>query len=354
MTDEALARAGRDGTAAVEEDDLLAEGVAGDEAVSFTGAALLSSVAEHLYWAGRYLERAESTVRLVRTHTELFVDLPRSAGLGWAPLLAVTGSRTVFDDGYDEVVEDDVVHFLLAERSHQGSVVSSFDAARENLRVTRGLIPQRMWEVLNEARNWVSSTATAGSARHARVMWTEDVIRRCLTIMGTAAATMSRDLAYCFLEIGRLVERADMTSRVLDVQAGILLGPSAATLEPYTDLTWGAMLKTLGAEQAYRRQMGGVISARKAVRFLLRDPAFPRSVQHCLNDITRWLLQLPYQVEPAEAAGAATLLLDGYTTDELDLNGLHQFVDDLQLAFGDLHDHLEASYFPSRPEGASA
>jgi uncharacterized alpha-E superfamily protein len=293
-------------------------------------------------------------VRLVRTHTELFVDLPRSAGLGWAPLLAVTGTRSVFDDGYDQVVEDDVVHFLMAERTHPGSVVASLDAARENFRVTRGLIPQRMWEVVNETRQWVSSTATAGSARHARVMWTEDVIRRCLTIIGTAAATMSRDLAYAFLEIGRLVERADMTTRVLDVQAGILIGPSASTLAPYTDLTWGAMLKTLGAEQAYRRQMGGVISARKAVRFLLRDPAFPRSVQHCLNDISRWLLELPYQVEPAEAAGAATLLLDGYATDELDLNGLHQFVDELQLALGDLHHHVEASYFPARAGGRPA
>jgi uncharacterized alpha-E superfamily protein len=169
--------------------------------------------------------------------------------------------------------------------------------------------------------------------------------------MGAAAATMSRDLAYSFLEIGRLIERADMTTRVLDVQAGILIGPSAATLEPYTDLTWGAMLKSLGAEQAYRRQMGGVISARKAVRFLLRDPAFPRSVEHCLVDISRWLMQVPFQAAPANAAGSASFLLSGYATDELDLNGLHQFVDDLQLAFGELHDQLEASYFPTRSEG---
>lgn len=351
MTDETAARSELDD--AIDE-DLLAEGVAGDEAVSRTGAALLSSVAEHLYWAGRYLERAESTVRLVRTHTELFIDLPRSAGLGWAPLLAVTGSRSVFDDGYDKVVEDDVVHFLLAERTHQGSVVASFDSARENLRVTRGLIPQHMWEVLNETRQWVSSTATAGSARHARVMWTEDVIRRCLTLMGSAAATMSRDLAYAFLEIGRLIERADMTTRVLDVQAGILMGANASTLEPYTDLTWGAMLKSLGAEQAYRRQMGGVISARKAVRFLLRDPAFPRSVEHCLVEISRWLLELPYQEEPMAASSAASARLDALVIDDLDLNGLHEFVDELQLCLGDLHEQLESAYFPARPDGASA
>ena len=85
------------------------------EIVPLPGAMLLSRVAEHIYWAGRYLERAEGTARLVKTHTELFVDLPRSVGLGWAPLLAVTGSREAFDDGYDRVTEDDVVGFLLAD-----------------------------------------------------------------------------------------------------------------------------------------------------------------------------------------------------------------------------------------------
>ncbi|HEY6532330.1 MAG TPA: alpha-E domain-containing protein [Acidimicrobiales bacterium] len=338
----------------VEEDDLLAEGAAGVEAATgIGGGALLSSVAEHLYWAGRYLERAESTVRLVRSHTELFVDLPRSAGLGWAPLLAVTGTRTVFDDGYDKVVEDDVVHFLLAERTNQGSVVASIDQARENLRVTRGMIPQRMWEVLNETSQWVRSTATAGSARHARVMWTEDVIRRFHTLTGIVAVAMSRDLAYAFLELGRLIERADMTTRVLDVQAGILMGSGSQGLAPFTDLTWGAMLRTLGAEQAYRRQMGGVVSARKAVRFLLRDLAFPRSVEHCMLEISRWLLELPYQEGPRAAATTTSMLLDQILIDDLDLNGLHEFVDQVQLGLGDLHVQLEAAYFPARPDGST-
>jgi uncharacterized alpha-E superfamily protein len=339
----------------VDEEDLLAEGAAGVEAAPVIGgAALLSSVAERLYWAGRYLERAESTVRLVRSHTELFIDLPRSAGLGWAPLLAVTGSRTVFDDGYDKVVEDDVVHFLLAERSYQGSALASIDQARENLRVTRGLIPQRMWEVLNETSQWVRSTATAGSARHARVMWTEDVIRRCATVTGVAAAAMSRDLAYAFLELGRLIERADMTTRVLDVQAGILMGSGSQSLAPYADLTWGSMLRTLGAEQAYRRQMGGVISPRKAVRFLLRDLAFPRSVEHCLVEISRWLIELPYQEGPRAASATTSSLIDQVFIDDLGLNGLHDFADELQLGLGDLHDQLEAAYFPARSEGLPA
>lgn len=314
--------------------------------VPLPGVMLLSRVAEHIYWSGRYLERAEGTARLVKTHTELFIDLPRSVGLGWAPLLAVTGSREAFDDGYDRVTEDDVVAFLLAEPQNHGSVVASLDAARENLRVTRGLVPRRMWEVLNETRQWVQVSAVAGCARGSRMMWTEEVIRRCHTVIGTATSTMSRDLAYAFLEVGRLVERADMTSRVLDVQAGILMRTGADTPIPYTDLTWMAMLRSLGGEQMYRRQMGGVISAANTVQFLLRDSAFPRSVEYCLIEIMRLLPELPHNGGALDAAIASYRLLDAVAPGEVDLEGIHRFVDDLQLALGALHGELAATYFP--------
>lgn len=318
--------------------------------IRLPAAMLLSRVAEHLYWAGRYLERVEGTARLVKTHTELFVDLPRSTGLGWAPLLAVTGSREAFDVGYERVTEDDVVAFLLAEPEHHGSVLVSIEQTRENLRVTRGLIPQRMWEVVNETRQWVQVSAVAGCARGSRIMWTEEVIRRCHTVIGTAASTMSRDLAYAFMEIGRLVERADMTSRVLDVQAGILMRANVDTPIPYTDLTWMAMLRSLGGEQMYRRQMGGVVSAPNAVQFLLREQAFPRSVEHCLIEIERNLVELPHHDDSIASARTIHALLDTVGGAEVDLVWLHQFVDDLQLALGGLHDQLAATYFPAREE----
>jgi uncharacterized alpha-E superfamily protein len=318
-----------------------------------SGPVLLSRVAEHLYWAGRYLERVECSARLVKAHTELFVDLPRSVGLGWAPLLAVTGSQSAFDDGFDEVTEDDVVAFVLADPANKGSVVASIEQARENLRVTRGLIPWRMWEVVNETRQWVRSTAGSGSTRWRRVTWTEEVIRRCHTVAGSTTATLSRDLGYAFLQIGRLVERADMTTRVLDVQAGIIMGTGAAALGPYTDLTWMSMLRSLGGEQMYRRQMGSVVTAPEAVRFLLRDPAFPRSVEHCLVEISRWLLELPHQEGPMAAASATDALLDSVTAECMEVDELHDFVDDLQLGLGRLHAELAVAYFPGDdPDGA--
>lgn len=306
---------------------------------------LLSRVAEHLYWAGRYLERAEATARMVRTHTELFVDLPRTAGLGWAPLLAVTGSQEAYSDGHDQATEDEVVRFLLCSSDHPGSVVSSIALARENLRVTRDLIPRRSWEVVNETHLWLRRTADTGANRSARVLWTEELIRRCHMLQGSVVTTMSRDEAFAMFEIGRLVERADMTTRVIDVQAGVLMGSTDEALAPFIGLTWMAMLRSLGGEQMYRRKMGADIWATGAVTFLLRDNAFPRSVEHCLIDISRWLLELPDHSEAMAASAELQRQLDAADLGEFDVAELHEFLDRIQLALADLHGQVDRAYF---------
>lgn len=317
---------------------------------------LLSTVAEHLYWAGRHLERVEATARLVRTHTELYVDLPKAVGLGWDPLLAVTGTRESFGDAHDEVTEDDVVAFLLADAEHASSVVASLRQARENLRVTRGLIPRQLWEIVNEGQRWVQHTASAGCSRGQRLLWTAEVIRRCHTASGSETTLMSRDQAYAFLAIGRLLERADMTTRVLDVHAGITRAAGPDRLGPYADIVWMSTLRCLGGEQMYRGQMGGIISAPDAVRFLLRDTAFPRSVEHCLIEISRWLLELPHQEDPMAASVEVQHLLDAAEGDgeasPIDSEELHDYVDRLQLGLCGLHDRLVSTYFLS-PELAN-
>ena len=306
---------------------------------------LMSRVAEQLYWAGRYLERAESTARLVRTHTELYIDLPRRAGLSWAPLLAVTGTHELFADHHEHVLEDDVVSFLMSDTAHPGSVVASIEQARANLRVTRGFLPRRSWEALNETSRWVRATADRGTQRSARLLWSEEVIRRCHMVMGSIAATMTRDHAYAFLEIGKLVERADMTTRVLDVQTGILMDRDDDALEPFADLTWMSMLRSLGGEQMFRRQQGGMVSDEAAVRFMLRDSMFPRSIEHCLIEVSRWILELPHQDVPMAGCAEAQRLLEGFSFDDLSSQTLHQFVDDAQIALDNLHARVEATYF---------
>lgn len=312
-------------------------------------AMLLSRVAENAYWAGRYLERAEGVARLVQTHTELYVDLPRSAGLTWAPLLAVTGSEEDYDRVHDHAGEDEVVAFLLADVGHPGSVVAALAQAREDFRITRAMLPRQTWETVNEAHLWAQETRRNAVDRRSRPGWTEEVIRRCHLVSGSINATMSRDDTYSFIEIGRFVERADLTTRVLGVEADILVGGLDDGLSAYADVTWLAVLRSLGAEQMYRRATGGLVNGTDAMAFLLHDATFPRSVEHCLIGVSRWLLELPHQEAPMADCVAVQRRLDGEAVRDSDPIELTRFVEDLQEGLEVLHEALRQTYFLPTP-----
>jgi uncharacterized alpha-E superfamily protein len=319
---------------------------------------LLSRVAESVYWAGRYLERAEATARLVHVHTELFLDLPKAAGLGWTPLLAVTGSGEAFRHRHPEAGEEHVVGFLATGEDHDGSIVASVARAHANLRVTQAVLPSEAWEVLNELHLWAGQAQHQAVDRRTRLGWTAQLIRQCQLLSGLLDGTMSHDDTYAFLEIGRSVERADMTTRVLDVQAGVLVGQRDSAA-PYADLTWMGVLRSLSAHQMFRRTAGSTVSGPAALRFLLRDPQFPRSVERCLIEISRALLELRRHNDPmAGCADLQQLLeraeLDLLGPDEPSATALHDYADRLQQGFAGLHDLLVATYFQMEPATSTA
>ena len=311
---------------------------------------LLSRVAEHVYWAARYLERAEATARLVEVHSKLFLDLPRAAGLGWAPLLFVTGAA----DDVASPTEEAVVRLLTADASHDGSVRSCIAAARTNLRITRSVLPESAWEELNALHLWVEENAPHAVERRTRLSWTNTVIRRCQMLTGLLGGVMSHDEVWSFLEIGRNVERADMTTRVIDVQAGVILDDVDARLVPYADVSWSSVLRSLSAHQMFLRTTRAGVSGGEALKFLLRNPQFPRSVEHCLLQTANSLLELPFYDGPmAACAGAQGLLVDA-DVEALDAAALHRFIDRLQLGIGTLHDAVRETYFTLSPAGSAA
>jgi len=314
---------------------------------------LLSRVAESVYWAARYLERAEATARLVHVHTELFLDLPKAAGIGWTPLLALTGSGEAFRDRHHEVSEEQVVDFLATGADHDGAIVASIARAHANLRVTQAILPIEAWEVLNELHYWVNQTRNQAVDRRTRLAWTNQLIRQCQLLSGLLEGTMSHDDAYAFLEIGRGLERADMTTRILDVQAGILLG-QRDDVSAYADLTWMGVLRSLSAHQMFRRTVGSSVSGPAALRFLLRDPQLPRSVERCLIEISRALLELSRHHQPMAACAAIQQLLERADHDSPDGEGptataLHEYSNRLQDGFAALHELLVATYFQMKP-----
>jgi uncharacterized alpha-E superfamily protein len=314
---------------------------------------LLSRVAESVYWVGRYLERAEDIARLAAVHTGLYLDLPRAAGLGWSPLLGVTGSDAAFHARHGEATEEQVIRFLSADADNPGSVIASLSLARANLRITRTVFPSEAWHALNELHQWGAETIEEAVNRRTRLEWMDGVIRRCQLLSGLMAGVMSHDQTYSFLEIGRYLERADMTTRVLDVQAGILLGVDDR-FEPYADVTWTSVLRSLSAQQMFRRTAGGNVSGPQALRFLLSDAQCPRSVEHCLTVIARSLLELPRCQEPMATCAGLQEALEEADVDALAEEGLHQWVDAAQLAIAGLHDRLADTYFRMAPSASDA
>ena len=312
---------------------------------------LLSRSAEHVYWAGRYLERAEATARVLKSHTSLYLDLPRSAGLTWEPLLGLTGDPRGFFELYPSTAEEFVVGYLSIDRRNPGSVLASLASARENMRIARSIFPRDAWEKLNRVFNHAADNAGEAVPRLSRTTWLNHIIDCCQTLQGIIGASMAHDEAYRFLCIGCHLERADMTSRVLDIRAGapahVRSEPTVDQMRPFADLQWMSVLGTLAALQAYRRKVQSRVQGPAVLEFVLRDEHFPRSVAHCLNEISDDLGCLAERPEVIVACGAAQQVVEDARVRALAWDGLHEWVDELQTMLDAVHRRIEGAYFRS-------
>jgi uncharacterized alpha-E superfamily protein len=306
---------------------------------------LLSRVAEHVYWAGRYLDRAEGTARILREHTNFIVDLPTSVPVTWEPLLLLTGTRAAFDERYERADETSIMRFLVADRHNPSSIVSSLEGARENLRTTREVLPREVWQAVNDLYLYVAAHGEDGVSRRSRSRFMERVVADLLAATGVLTSTMPRDAAYAFLQAGQYVERADMTTRLIDVRAGSILAMADAVGDTYEDVQWMSVLRSLSALQAYHRATRSAVAGPATVRFLLADGQFPRSVGFCLGTATTALAGLPNAARVTAAAEAALETLATLDPAGLDGDGLHEAMDDLQIAIGAVHDAVAAAYF---------
>ena len=316
---------------------------------------LLCRTAEHLYWFGRYLERAESVTRLVREHTVLITDLPVSTGVKWDSLLAIPGEAESFHQRFDSGTEANVMAFLLADATNPSSLLWSLRWARENLRTTRAAMPRGTWRLLNELLQYVDAEVEAGCRRGHRMEFCERVVAGCQRLTGFLVGSMGRDPAWDFYQLGMLAERADMTSRVLDVRAGALVGIDGDTEGSFSDSQWVSLLRSLDGLQLYRRVTRALVEGDRVVRFVLTERQFPRSVGACFAGIGDLLAVLPRLEGSDDARRFTADVLDGL--DALPPAGwtdvtLHDQADRIQLAVAELDRLVAAMYFRLQGTGA--
>lgn len=305
---------------------------------------MLSRVAENLYWMARYMERAENTARLINAVTLMMLDMPR-AHFGWDSLIKITGLDHLFFEHYPEANEGSTIRFLLNNQHNPSSIIASITRARENTRSFREILPWESWEWVNELYLYAKGHLNEELDRRRRYEVLQGIIRRRQSILGLLAGTMSRDPAFQFLRIGRSIERADMTSRVLDVSHVVTIPYQGLENAPYADLLWMNILKALSAYQMFRRQVGGHTSEKSVACFLLKEVSFPRTVMHCLIEISDALHQLP-QANPLLSKINRNVQLLAESSPEKLANGtLHDFIDQIQRGLIEFDADLRAVYF---------
>ena len=315
---------------------------------------MLSRMAENVYWLARYLERAENTARLVNVNTNLLLDLPLEYRTGWQPLIDITGSRALFDRSEKRAEERDIVHFLIADLENPGSILASVRSARENARTLRDVLPNEVWEHLNELFMQIKEELPGGLNKRTRFKFLQRIIRGMQTLTGELEGTMSRSDAFTLLMLGRNLERTDMTSRIIDVRSAQRLPADSPEFATFDTLQWLNLLKSLSGYQMYRLSQRTRVSRSAVLDFVLRDAHFPRACLFCLKEVEQFLRALPRSDAVLFSLAGVRAFLDDAALETLDQPGLHELLDRLQLHLIVVHEGIAEAYFPPRAPSAQS
>jgi uncharacterized alpha-E superfamily protein len=313
---------------------------------------MLARVAENIYWLARYLERAENTARLISVNANLMLDLQRGYELGWLPLIDITGSRLAFDSQKRRGDEREIVQFLLSDADNPGSICASLNSARENARTLRDILPDEAWEILNEFFQEFTAQLPSGLNRRTRYNFLKRIVLATQTLAGALDGTMSRTDAYTFMMLGRNLERADMTSRIVDVRSAQVLPAAPQDLGPFHTVQWISVLRSLSGQHMYRQTRRARVSRVESLDFALRDEEFPRSCLFCLRQIELGLRTLPRSAGVMDTLAGALRFLTQVNFGDLDQPGLHRLIDQLQVYLIGVHASIAQAYFPSLPGNA--
>ncbi|MCY4213868.1 MAG: alpha-E domain-containing protein [Gammaproteobacteria bacterium] len=305
---------------------------------------LLSRVAERIYWLGRYMERADNTARLISVNANMLMDMPGRVALGWRPLIDITGSEALFDLLYGESSERNVCRFLTCDARHSSAITSAISAARENARTVRETMPGPTFEHVNDLHLFAHAALGPNLSRIKRHAALEGISSRVQRLEGFLSQNMLHGAPWQLLRLGSRIERADMTTRIIDVRSNDLL-PPGLDLAPFREIQWRSVLGSLNARQSYQGIVGAPVTRPLVLEFLFREPGLPRSYAYCLNAIRRHIRSLPRHEAPLRACDQAAGFLASSDLGTLDRDSLHRFLDECQVQLGQLHESITETWF---------
>ena len=314
---------------------------------------MLSRVANTLYWMVRYVERADNLARLIDVNQQLLLDSERldSERLSgfWQPIILSAGEQELFNELYDKAASAEVIRFLTDDRRNPNSITSCIGQARENARTVRDQLSDELWEELNALYLFTRSGEADALLTSDPARYYQNVRRSAETFLGIAASTITRDEAWEFMDLGRHLERADKTTRFLDVANYLPGGAEGVEAASPGILHWSAILRSCGALGAYRA-FNRVINARGVVEFLVFSREFPRSVRYCIERADISLHRISgtprgtFSNDAERECGQLLAELNFGSTDDAFGNGLHLFLDSLQERFNRIGDEIFERY----------
>jgi len=324
---------------------------------------MLSRVADSLFWMSRYAERAENVARIIDVNAQLMPDLSTQQAHGlsrnWLPVVACLGDEGAFQARYRKADMQAVTDFLVFDRSHPSSITGSLSLARENARTVREQITTEMWEQLNRTYLWLMSKGAHQFYERNNYEFFQRVKKSLQLFQGITDSVMVRGEGWEFIQMGKFLERADKTTRLLDDEFFLL---PADKLRPADVIPqWISILRSCNARQAYQRLYATVVEPVQVAHLLLLNEAFPRSVVYCTLQLDQSLRRISgvtagrYSNAAEKLSGRLVAEFRFSSIEEFWDRGLHMAMDDLQTKLNNLGQAVLESYLePSLTPADSA
>ena len=317
---------------------------------------MLSRVANSIYWVNRYIERAENYSRFVGVNLHLALDAPGILTEQWEPLLIATADNFSFYEFYEIANRNNVIDYMTFDKRNPNSIYSCLAAARENARTIRESITKEMWEHINTFYLKIKETQSAKNwdVEQLQQFFTE-IKDGCQLFWGIVDSTVTRNEAFHFGRMGRFLERADKTSRFLDVRYFTLLPDEEAFGSPQELLIWTSVLKSVGAFNMYRQEHR-VINPSHIVEFLVIDKSFPRSIFYCIRQAELSLYEISgHRMTEGYSNPAEKLIsklrheIEFTEVEDIFSKALHPYLDEFQIKNNTVTKAIFDTYFGLKP-----
>ena len=312
---------------------------------------MLSRIAESLFWLARYIERAEGTARILDVNYHMLLEQSQdSYHLRWEPLIIMAGEEDRFRKLYSEVNAENVFEFLAFRHDNPSSIVQCISKARENARTIRDRISREMWEDINGLYYTVSQFVPREEIVAGPHRFCERVKFGAHRFHGVTDSTLPHDEGWEFLRVGWSLERAEMTARLVDVQYHNLLDALPSVGAP-DNHQWMAVLRSVGAYEAYHREYHSGIEPEKVAEMLILHHRHPRSIRFSASEVQAGLravsstLPGEYANEAERLTGKVVERLRYDRVNDIFKQGLHSYLDDLLRMFGAIGEDIARTYF---------